>query len=75
MSDVQVGDVIRLKSGGPNMAVTSVEDHYGTMSVFCEWYNEKTGKADTGVFALTSVEKVPPQPSSAELRSKGPKVV
>ena len=58
MSDeFKPGDVVRPKSGGPKMVVASVEDRYGTMSVFCEFFNEKTGKQDSAVFALTSMEK------------------
>lgn len=75
MSDVKVGDVVRLKSGGLAMVVTSVEDYLGTMSVYCEWQDPKTGDPKTGVFALTSVEKVDRGPSSDELRARGPKVV
>lgn len=55
MSDVKVGDVVKLKSGGPKMTVTSIEDHMGTPSVFCEWFDEKNTQ-QSGVFALTSVK-------------------
>jgi uncharacterized protein YodC (DUF2158 family) len=39
----KVGDVVRLKSGGPPMTVTSVEsgeDEVGYV-VFCIWFNAK----------------------------------
>jgi uncharacterized protein YodC (DUF2158 family) len=55
MSDVKVGSVVRLISGGPKMAVTTIADHYGKMSVWCEWFDEKN-KPQEGRFALTSVK-------------------
>jgi hypothetical protein len=57
------------------MNVTSVEDNLGTMSVYVEWHDEKTGKRVSDCYALTSVEKVDRGPSSADLASRGPKVV
>jgi uncharacterized protein YodC (DUF2158 family) len=39
----KVGDVVRLKSGGPAMTVTSVEpgEGDGGHAVFCIWFNAK----------------------------------
>jgi len=48
MSDeLKVGDVVRLKSGGPVMTVTTVGDDYGTPMIWCMWFDQKgsqTGK-------------------------------
>lgn len=34
------GDVVRLKSGGPKMTVTSMgDDGYGKMKVWCDWFD------------------------------------
>jgi uncharacterized protein YodC (DUF2158 family) len=37
----KVGDVVRLKSGGPSMTVTGVGDSMGTPTVWCRWFDEK----------------------------------
>ena len=39
----KVGDVVKLKSGGPSMTVTSVEsgENEGGPAVFCIWFNSK----------------------------------
>ena len=43
----RVGDVVQLKSGGPRMTVTSVDnDAAGVPTVWCTWFegsNEKRG--------------------------------
>jgi uncharacterized protein YodC (DUF2158 family) len=61
------GDVVKLKSGGPKMTVTSVGDQLGTPSVWCSWFT--AGKNNAGVFPLGAVEIVSdnndgPQPLS-----------
>jgi uncharacterized protein YodC (DUF2158 family) len=54
---IQVGDVVRLKSGSPNMTVTSVgEDLGGTMTVWCAWFDQKAAQ-QSGAFPLLAVEK------------------
>jgi len=60
MSDIQVGDVVTLKSGGPEMTVTEVSaiGDGGTMCVWTEWFDDKKN-AKTGNFSLTSVAKKP----------------
>jgi uncharacterized protein YodC (DUF2158 family) len=41
----QVGNVVVLKSGGPDMTVTRVENENGTIFVFCTWFlNNKNEK-------------------------------
>lgn len=35
---MQVGDLVRLKSGGPIMTVSWVEDRYS--NVGCNWFNQ-----------------------------------
>lgn len=55
---IKKGDMVRLKSGGPNMMVTYVgEGAYGgaDLVVFCEWFDEKN-KPQKQDFMLTSVE-------------------
>lgn len=49
---MQPGDVVRLKSGGPDMTVKWAEEG----DAYCEWFD---GKANKGAnFTLTSLEKV-----------------
>lgn len=60
MSDeIRVGDVVCLKSGGPNMVVDAVGPAHegGEDRVWCEWFNEKNHPCKKD-FAPTSVEKV-----------------
>jgi uncharacterized protein YodC (DUF2158 family) len=55
VNDFKAGDVVQLVSGGPKMAVKSIAGYYGTMSVWCEWFDEKN-KPQEGRFALTSIK-------------------
>jgi uncharacterized protein YodC (DUF2158 family) len=48
-----VGDVVRLKSGGPKMTVVEAT---GDGWVTCVWFNPD-GKKDTGTFPESGVEK------------------
>ena len=59
MSEINKGDVVRLKSGGPNMVVDDVgeDSSGGGTRVWCEWFNEKNAPCKRD-FGLTSVEKV-----------------
>lgn len=63
MSDeIAVGDVVRLKSGGPKMTVVTISKTQldSELSVWCEWFDEKN-KAQKNTFHLVAVEKVDPQ--------------
>lgn len=48
--EIEGGDVVMLKSGGPTMTVTSVGDYYGTPSACCVWFDAK--KECNGTFNL-----------------------
>lgn len=50
----QVGDVVRLKSGGPAMTVQRLE-HDDTVS--CVWFLE--GKPEERFFVTSTLQKVP----------------
>lgn len=74
---IKKGDMVRVRSGGPKMMVEDIGSSWGgegDTRVWCEWFDEKN-VAQKKDFALTSVEKVPPAPSSAELVGRGPKTV
>jgi uncharacterized protein YodC (DUF2158 family) len=60
MSDnqFQPGDVVRLKSGSPNMTVKSVgNDWGGELSVFVTWFDDKHKPMD-GSYPVATVQKV-----------------
>jgi len=59
----KVGDVVRLKSGGPAMTVTSLEngEREAGYVIFCIWFNEK-GNEKSGHYpaaALVFAEGAP----------------
>lgn len=49
------GDVVRLKSGGPNMTVREL--YYSTESVFTNWFDD--GELQQSMFFTASLEHVP----------------
>jgi uncharacterized protein YodC (DUF2158 family) len=54
----KAGDVIRLKSGGPKMTVTSVADEWGAPMVYCVWFVGT--KEQSGKFPPATLEHVKP---------------
>lgn len=50
-----VGDVVRLKSGGPVMTVTTVGERYGTPTIWCTWFDQKGNQ--TGTFPPAALRK------------------
>jgi uncharacterized protein YodC (DUF2158 family) len=50
-----VGDIVRLKSGGPDMAVKSLPSEKSTIYA-CQWFAGK--KLEQGSFPADSLEKV-----------------
>lgn len=48
------GDVVRLRSGGPKMTVTTVADQWGTMTAWCSWFEGM--KAHDGTFPITALK-------------------
>jgi uncharacterized protein YodC (DUF2158 family) len=61
----KVGDVVRLKSGGPPMTVTSIESEESEAGhvVFCIWFNakanEKSGHYPAAALVLVNESQVP----------------
>ncbi|EHH07540.1 hypothetical protein ATCR1_06726 [Agrobacterium tumefaciens CCNWGS0286] len=60
--EIAVGDVVQLKSGGPKMTVSNI-DEYGyedRLSAACDWFtvDKAPWKKEDGVFPLTSLKKV-----------------
>ena len=52
--DFEVGDVVRLKSGGPNMTV----DNASSSRIICTWFDEADHVVHRMDFHLSSLEKV-----------------
>jgi uncharacterized protein YodC (DUF2158 family) len=59
MADFQIGDVVKLKSGGPKMTVTGTgKDMSGKPTVGCTWFVQHDTKKETGAFPVEAVEAV-----------------
>jgi uncharacterized protein YodC (DUF2158 family) len=48
------GDLVILKSGGPNMTVSRFEVIEGVQYAVCTWFDAK-GKKEVGTFAVTTL--------------------
>ena len=54
-TELKVGDVVRLRSGGPDMTVHTV-DNDG--SVYCQWFENK--KLENASFMTATLVKIDP---------------
>ena len=57
-----VGTIVKLKSGGPDMTIKGVTNTAGT-SVGCQWFAGK--KLENGIFPVDSLELVKPEPKGS----------
>jgi uncharacterized protein YodC (DUF2158 family) len=55
-TEFKPGDVVRLKSGGPQMTVEKVASWNGAMTADCSWFSDN--KLQSGSFPLTSLKHV-----------------
>ena len=57
--DLRPGDVVRVKSGGPNMTVKAVapDGITGEPTVWCEWF-DKNHKSQNGTFSPSVLERL-----------------
>lgn len=55
MAEFKVGDTVRMKSGGPLMTITGVENKEGRQMVWCSWF-DNTGKESKGYWPAAAVE-------------------
>ena len=57
MADTQwkVGDIVSLKSGGPEMTVTFIQTYEGVTTVHCDWF-DGTQKL-TGIFPPDALQR------------------
>ncbi|WP_426051567.1 YodC family protein [Brevundimonas sp. SL161] len=53
--ELVVGDVARLKSGGPVMTVTTVAEQYGTPMIWTMWFDQKGSQ--NGTFPPAALQK------------------
>ena len=51
-TEIQVGDVVKLKSGGPAMTVTAIDKT--SKKAFCEWF--ESAEQHQGTFVLAALE-------------------
>ena len=64
-SSFKIGDIVKLKSGGPDMTVKSENTRFDTGAVYgyeCQWFAGK--KLESGNFPTDSLEKVTPDSTS-----------
>lgn len=59
---IKEGSIVQLKSGGPTMTVSWVNDHLGVLSAYCEWFvqDKAPWKKDGAVFPVTSLKLLEP---------------
>jgi uncharacterized protein YodC (DUF2158 family) len=61
-SEIKLGSIVQLKSGGPMMTVHWVQDDAGTVSAYCEWFidDKAPWKKEGAVFPTTSLRLLEP---------------
>lgn len=55
-NEIKVGDVVELKSGGPEMTVSDIKFMNGKNLAWCEWFDGL--KAQKGTFILETLKQV-----------------
>lgn len=46
-NEFKVGDLVRLKSGGPTMVVSEIADQLGDCVVWCKWFANNKAEAES----------------------------
>jgi uncharacterized protein YodC (DUF2158 family) len=54
-AQLKVGNIVRLRSGGPLMTVTLIDTLDGALSAWCSWFDEKN-KAEKDTFPVASLD-------------------
>ena len=70
MSEITVGSVVQLKSGGPKMTVAKVEEWNSVTRARCDWFEGTTAKE--GYFPVTSLKLVAEETSGPAIRVEKP---
>ena len=55
-SQIRVGDVVQLKSGGPHMTVSTIDNYAEYMGATCIWF--KSTEKQSATFPLDTLAKV-----------------
>lgn len=55
MSELKIGDVVQLKSGGPLMTIDSIGELSGAQAAWVSWF-DKTHNEKSGSYPLTSLK-------------------
>ncbi len=59
--ELKVGDVVRLKSGGPRMTVYEIEDEEDmNYMIYCRWFLENKHQPETAGFEADALEHAEP---------------
>jgi uncharacterized protein YodC (DUF2158 family) len=53
---MEVGSVVRLKSGGPLMTINAMRNKDGILMAWCDWFD--AAEVKSGAFPVTSLESV-----------------
>jgi len=54
----EVGDVVKLKSGSPNMTIVEIDTYEGILKARCRWFaGERADEVREDVFTLESLTK------------------
>ena len=56
-----IGDVVVLNSGSPEMTITNTGERKGVPHVWCKWINTE-GKEEMGIFPAAAVKRAPKKP-------------
>jgi uncharacterized protein YodC (DUF2158 family) len=56
--EIKAGDVVQLKSGGPEMTVEKLEPWNGVQTAWCQWFDKGQGLPQASRFPLTSLRVV-----------------
>ncbi len=56
MSEIKANDIVRLRSGGPDMAVNFIENENGTKIAVCSWF--VNNKRENSRFPAANLELV-----------------
>lgn len=56
MAEFQKGDIVKLKSGGPEMTIENIGTYNSVEKANCAWFDGKT--KESSLFALEAIEKL-----------------
>jgi uncharacterized protein YodC (DUF2158 family) len=63
INPLKVGDIVKLKSGGPFMTIIKILNKSNTIGSYdcvCQWFNDNPTKLDQGEFIFDTLDKFDP---------------